>query len=410
MNGNLLQLLIANIKARIVPLVTKAKQWTSWNFIRTRLMAKIQNAFTKLLNIKPRHKKDYYEAFGWLVSRRLAMALVVITGVVSIYYLVNVRQLQNTVKGDGIKTYSCQSVMLRFAKGKVRIKGKSGYLAYEGEVKDGGTNGYGILYNPEGTVVYKGNFEDSQYQGSGERYYENGSMMYSGEFQANQFEGNGKLYRENGSLEYSGAFAMDKKEGEGKLYDDGSTVIYTGNFHQDQIVYSDLLGKKLSDISEMYTGTRLLYDDTQEFAVIMEQINAMYQGSEASDRMDGETLVEKVTVLDGTFHSGSKECTTIDELRDYFGTENYEGNSEITMPEAVALNWMVRNRGLNAQTVDVTVSSDYSDYQEILGYDSSRLIYIHAFYKDGLLYSFISPDRTGNFWFYSIEKEEGGAA
>lgn len=410
MNNSLLQLLIANIKARIVPLVAKFKQWTSWNFIRTRLLAGIQNAFTKLLNIRPRHKKDYYEIFGWMVSRRLAMALVVITGVVSIYYLVNVRHLQNAVMGEGIKTYSCQSVMLRFASGKVRIKGKSGYLAYEGEVKDGGTNGYGVLYNPEGTVVYRGNFENSQYQGSGERYYDNGSMMYSGEFQANQFEGSGKLYRENGSLEYSGTFVMNKKEGEGKLYDDGSTAIYNGNFHQDQIVYSDLLGKKLSDIPEIYTGTRLLYDDTQEFAVVMEQINAMYQGGGESDRMDGETLVEKVSVLNGTFYTGSKECTTIDEVQDYFGAEDFEGNSEISMPEAVALNWMVRNRGLEAQAVDMTVNSDYSDYQEITGYDSSRLVYIHAFRKDGLLYSFICPDRTGGFWFYSIEKEEGGAA
>lgn len=410
MNNSLLQLLIANIKARIVPLVARLKQWTSWNFIRTRLLAGIQNAFTKLLNIRPRHKKDYYEIFGWMVSRRLAMALVVITGVVSIYYLVNVRHLQNAVMGEGIKTYSCQSVMLRFASGKVRIKGKSGYLAYEGEVKDGGTNGYGVLYNPEGTVVYRGNFENSQYQGSGERYYDNGSMMYSGEFQANQFEGSGKLYRENGSLEYSGTFVMNKKEGEGKLYDDGSTAIYNGNFHQDQIVYSDLLGKKVSDISEIYTGTRLLYDDSQEFAVVMEQINAMYQGGGESDRMDGETLVEKVSVLNGTFYTGSKECTTIDEVRDYFGAEDYEGNSEISMPEAVALNWMVRNRGLEVQTVDMTVNSDYSDYQEITGYDSSRMVYIHAFRKDGLLYSFICPDRTGGFWFYSIEKEEGGAA
>ena len=203
---------------------------------------------------------------------------------------------------------------------------------------------------------------------------------------------------------------MNKKEGEGKLYDDGSTAIYNGNFHQDQIVYSDLLGKKLSDIPEIYTGTRLLYDDTQEFAVVMEQINAMYQGGGESDRMDGETLVEKVSVLNGTFYTGSKECTTIDEVRDYFGAEDYEGNSEISMPEAVALNWMVRNRGLEAQAVDMTVNSDYSDYQEITGYDSSRLVYIHAFRKDGLLYSFICPNRTGGFWFYSIEKEEGGAA
>ena len=81
MGDNLFKVLITSAKAKVTPLVTKIKLWTSWNFIRTRLITRIRDFFTSLFNVRPRHKKDYYEMFGWLVSRRLAIALMVAVGV-----------------------------------------------------------------------------------------------------------------------------------------------------------------------------------------------------------------------------------------------------------------------------------------------------------------------------------------
>ena len=75
MGDNLFRVLLASIKAKVTPFVTKVKMWTSWNFIRTRVITKIRDFLTSLLDVKPRHKKDYYSVFGWLVSRRLAMWL-----------------------------------------------------------------------------------------------------------------------------------------------------------------------------------------------------------------------------------------------------------------------------------------------------------------------------------------------
>ncbi len=132
MGDNLFRVLLTSIKAKVTPLVTKVKMWTSWNFIRTNIIAKIRDFFTSLLDVRPRHKKDYYSVFGWLVSRRLAMAVVVAAGVLSLYYLFSTCKTLTHAGEEGIKTYDYDSIMLRFAEGKVRIRGKSGYLAYEG--------------------------------------------------------------------------------------------------------------------------------------------------------------------------------------------------------------------------------------------------------------------------------------
>ncbi len=409
MGDNLFRVLLTSIKAKVTPLVTKVKMWTSWNFIRTTLIAKIRDFFTSLLDVRPRHKKDYYSVFGWLVSRRLAMAVVVAVGVLSLYYLFSACKTLTFAKAEGIKTYDYDSIMLRFAEGKVWIRGKSGYLAYEGEVKGGSVTGYGTLYNREGVVVYQGNFDKNRYQGYGTRYYDSGTMMYNGNFQNNLFEGTGKLYRENGSLAYEGEFVLGKKDGSGKLYDNGSNLVYSGSFSQDELLYGSLLGKKVSEMADLYKGKRILYEDDQNFAVVLEDIDAMYLGWGDSQSLDDEIVVEQVLVLKNSLGMGGKTFTTIEELRGYFGTEDYEGNSEVTMPEAVAINWMADYRKGFQRKVDMELSTDYDDYFVVEEFDPSYTVYLYSFRKDGLIYTFVCQDREDTFSFYSIEKDGGGA-
>lgn len=404
------KILIATAKAKVTPLVTKIKMWTSWNFIRTKLVSKIRDLFSKLLDVRPRHKKDYYEVFRWLVSKRLAMAAVVIIGLLSMYYLYSVHGTVISAKLDGIKTYPYDSILLRFANEKVRITGKSGYLAYEVDVRGGGATGYGTLMNPAGVVVYQGNFVKNRYQGNGTRYYDDGVMMYTGNFQENLFNGVGKYYRENGSLMYDGEFALGKKDGQGKLYDSGSSLIYTGGFSQDELVYSQMLGKKVSEMAKVYTGKRILYEGEDMFAVLMEDIEAMYVGQNNSGTLDGEMSVECVIVLKDTFAAGGKSYTSVDELQQYFGTERYEGNSEIKMAEAVAVNWMQKNKNRTLRPVDMTTSSEYEDYVTINRYNEDYTVYLYSFNKEGLLYTFVCQDKGDTFSFYFIEKEEAGTA
>ncbi len=156
MGDNLFKVLITSAKAKVTPLVTKVKLWTSWNFIRTRVISKIRDFFASLLNVRPRHKKDYYEAFGWLISRRLAIALVVVVGVLSLYYLFSVHSVLPSGKTERVKTYAYDSILLRFAEEKVRILGESGYLAYEGQVEMAASPGMALCIIPRGASCIRG--------------------------------------------------------------------------------------------------------------------------------------------------------------------------------------------------------------------------------------------------------------
>lgn len=397
------------MKAKITPLVTKFRQITSGNFIRTRLVSKIRQFFVMIFDVRPKNKKDYYEVFGWLVSKKLAYAVVVVIGVLSMIYLVSIRSMYLPQKQEGgIKTYDYNDVMLRFAKGNVRILGKSGYLAYEGEVEKGGVTGYGNLYGVDGTLLYQGNFEQNQYEGSGVQYYADGTMHYKGNFSGNLYEGNGKLYRENGTLAYDGEFARGMKEGTGKLYAAGDKPVYEGSFSRDQLVYSALLGKSTAEVAQAYSGSRVIYRNDNEFTVLMPDIQALYVGVTDEESLEDQVMVDSIYVLKDTITLGNRQCTTINELREVFGDEVYEGNSIVTLPEAVAINTLNQQKQTMNGSVEMETTDEYTDVITVNGIQEDYPVYLYSFRKDGLLYTFVCSDKNDTFSFYSIMSEEGG--
>lgn len=409
MGNNLIQVLLASIKAKITPLVTKFRHLTSTNFLRARLIAKIREFFIRLLDVRPKHKKDYYEVFGWLVSKKLAYAILVIVGVLSMIYLVSIRSTYLPQRQtDGIKTYDYNDVMLRFAKGTVRIRGKSGYLAYQGEVKKGGVNGFGNLYGVDGTLLYQGNFQDNEYEGSGTQYYPDGTMHYKGMFSGNLYEGNGKLYRENSSLAYDGEFARGMKEGTGKLYGAGDKVVYEGNFSHDQLVYSALLGKSTAEVADAYQGQRIIYQNDSEFTVLMPDINALYVGVTDEESIEDKVMVDSIYVLKNSITLGNDECTTIADLRKVFGTEVYEGNSIVTLPEAVSINYLNKQKQTLNGTVEMDTTDEFTDVITVNQLQDDYPVYLYSFRRNGLLYTFVCADKNDTFAFYSIMSEEGG--
>ena len=87
--NNILQILITTFKAKILPIFNKIRLWTSLEFLRTRLINNVRIFFSKVLDVKPRHKKDYYSVFNWLISKRLAFAIVIVTITVCIAFFIN---------------------------------------------------------------------------------------------------------------------------------------------------------------------------------------------------------------------------------------------------------------------------------------------------------------------------------
>lgn len=406
--NNLFQVLLASVKGRITPIVTRLKLYLNPSYIRSQIVTRFRKFLVEVFNVKPRDKTDYYGIFGWLISRRLAFAIVLVIGVLSLGYILNTKNaLQNSAAG--VKSYSYRSIPLRFKTGTVRIRGKGGYLAYEGNVEKGSVTGQGTLYNREGSVVYKGSFANNKYEGEGVSYYSDGLTQYSGAFSDNLYEGEGKLYRRNGSLEYSGEFVKGRKEGQGSLHDNGSNLVYTGTFANDEILYSDMLGMEAADIAEAYKGNRISYSMDDSIVVVMDDIDAVYLGQGNPDALDDANKVEQIAVLSNQIQTAGGACSTIDELREYFGAETYTGLSAITLLEAVAAEQLNEDGEATGYEDIIDVDASFDDYFSVEGLDSDSEVYLHSFSKDGLTYSFVCQDSSSPFIFYTIE-QNGGAA
>lgn len=406
---NLFQILIQSLKARIVPIFTRIRLFLSPSYLKARGTELIRNFFTKTLSVRPRDKNDYYSIGKWLVSKRLAFAVVIIVGALSLVYIImSWSGLFPGRQNDGIKTYSYNNVLLKFAKGTVRIKGRSGYLAYEGEVSKGNCNGVGTLMNPDGYVVYQGNFKQSMYEDDGTEYYPDGTLYYRGGFHENLHSGTGSIYRTDGSLEYEGEFALDKKEGEGTLYDYGHNKIFTGQFTQDDIKYSDLLGKSAGEVAEAYSGERTLYQSSEERIRFMPDIDAMTVEYLDEDSLDSMASVGAVYVLRNSFNTANGPVTTFREITEVLGQPIYVGASYATLSELLTVNRMNRTSDtiLFDGEADIDISSVFTEYSEITDYDEEYEIYLRSYHKGGLIYTFVTEQGLETFYFYYITSED----
>lgn len=351
----------------------------------------LKQQFSKIFHVKPKDENDYYKMGHYLISRRLISAIIFMVGVAGSYYLLVINPLDIFVKdSDGIKTYKYNSVLLRFTSGTVKIKAKSGYTAYYGEVSKGMANGEGTLYRKSGDIRYKGSFKDNKYNGYGTLYMENG--IYEGEFEDNRFEGEGELLRMNGSTEYKGTFRDGEKSGEGELYDSGNNLVFKGNFANDELLYSDFAGRTTSEAAQMYTGRRTIYYDDENFVVEMEDIHALYAGSSGESYLDDSVKIQQVFVKSPECVLGGRHAKTIAEIKELAGEPSFEGYSSITMPEAVVLGEGIMTDG------------SFEDAKEVIRYSDDVQLYLSMFEYEELQYTFYSYERGDRFIMYAIEK------
>ncbi len=378
--SELLRMLITVISSKILSLTTKLKLWTNGQYIRARITEAIKRFFSKTLSVRPRDKKDYYTVFHWLVSKRLVFAILTIAGVLSLAYLMFRIPESALGKIGGVKVYAYHSIPLRFKQEKVKIKAKSGYIAYEGDVSQGKANGNGKLYNPARQLVYDGAFEDSLYEGSG------------------------ILYRKSGSKEYEGEFHLGLKEGSGKLFDPAASQIFEGNFTRDEIRYTDLLGKSTAEMAAIYTGRQTIYTMKEEFAVDMEEISAIYCGSQSQGALDDSVMIEEIYVIDSAAVIEGKKCSTAAELKEVYDNCAYEGNSQITLSEAVAIE-KARQQRSELSAVHLVTENIYTDVQQVNSYDEEYYCYLYTFIKDEIIYTYFFQDKNEAFFLYLIQAD-----
>ena len=126
------------------------------------------------------------------------------------------------------------------------------------------------------------------------------------------------------------------------------------------------------------------------------------------ENLDETVMVDSVYVLKNTITFGKNECSTIADLRSVFGTEVYDGNSIVTLPEAVAINYLNQQKQTLHGSVEMDTTDEFTNVVTVNELQNDYPVYLYSFRKDGLLYTFACGDRNDTFAFYSIMSEEGG--
>lgn len=368
------------------------------------VFTKIRMFFMKLFNVKPRNKKDYYPIGRWLVSKRLAFALIIGIGVLcALFISKNLPAKSSSGSTAAIPTYHYNSTALKFKKGTVNILGRGGYLAFTGDVAKGEVTGSGILYTHAGSKRYEGQFSGNKYNGTGSLYYDSGTLEYEGEFADNLFQGTGKQYYETGALNYDGAFDGGKRNGAGTLYNSAASKIFNGNFRDDKIVYSDLLDKSTSDVGTMYTGKTAVYSSADEYCVTLDEIGAAYAATSGEDSLDGNWKVQTIYVLSNQLDVGTETYETVAAVKKAFGDPDYYGEAYIDLPESVCINQLIAGGNQDLESVTITSTADLEGVYTVSSYDRNRSVWIYSFVKDGLVYTLYTTGKNSQtFLMYSI--------
>lgn len=373
--------------------------------VKSRCLTSIKRFLNRFMNFKPKDENDYYGVAKWLVSKRLALFIVLLVGFSSLFYVFFISPVTFfRTTSDGIRIYKYNAIALRYVTGEVKIKSKKGDIAYIGNVSKGKANGDGQLYYENGSLMYEGDFVNNEYCGSGTEYYESGITKGSGVYRDNILNGEGISYRENGSREYAGSFKDGKAEGECSYYDSSSNLVYTGNFIKGHLIYTDLLGKSAQEISKSYNGKRIVYYDDDTFIVVLPGIQAAYAGSSSQNPLEDSITAVNTYVIQPELFIAGEIRTNIEEIKSILGEPVYEGNTYLNMAETAALNSELSaiehlNLDLQLQT-----ESGVENVYSVKNYNKTQRIYIYTFEYEGIQYTFYCSDKDSGFEMYMIQK------
>lgn len=395
--------MINTVRAKFVTATSRIRLYTSPTFLQSRVINRLRIAFNRLFDVKPRNRKDYYVIFRWLVSKRLAFALVVALGLVCGNYIYSMlpTPLFHT-DSSGIKSYKYNALPLKFYSGECTILDKAGRPAYTGNVEKAVCTGSGTLFDKSGNRVYSGSFDNNMFNGQGTSYYSDGTTRHTGSYLDNLYEGSGSSYYSSGVMSYSGDFSRGMKNGRGTLYNKSGSEIFTGSFLKDDIVFEELIKKSTEDIAKMYTGRLDIYSGQNEHAVLMKEINAVYSAKDGSASIDDKWTVERVVVLSDSFKTTDGRFSSIQRLTERFGKPDYLGSARIDLSEAVAINSLSSSDSIGR--VKMKLNDDFDEVHTVTAYDNDFEMYIYSYRHDDLIYTFYCVGSgVDEFVMYSIE-------
>ncbi|MCJ8344270.1 hypothetical protein MJH12_01930 [bacterium] len=103
-------------------------------------------------------------------------------------------------------------------------KDKEKFIVFDGRMKNGKKDSYGITYRMDKSVIFMGIYQDNLYHGEGKLHYKTGDIAYAGFFEQGRKTGQSKSFRPNGAMLYIGQYQDNEFHGEGISYfEDGET-------------------------------------------------------------------------------------------------------------------------------------------------------------------------------------------
>ena len=127
--------------------------------------------------------------------------------------------------------------------GSRQFRKRSNVSKYDGEWKNGDSNGHGIAYYADGNI-YDGEWKDRLKNGNGQLIFPNGSII-KGNWKDGQmcgkaikFEPNGKISKINyqDGEGYEGELKNGKRHGHGTIYDQKGKIKYYGEWKKGKLI------------------------------------------------------------------------------------------------------------------------------------------------------------------------------
>ena len=111
---NLREILTSVLRTRILPIFTRITLLLNPRYMLSRMTEVFRNLFRKVLDVRPRNKDDYYPMGAWLVSKRLAYAVVLVVALICTIYIISQKDALFPGSQDAhIKTYKYNSILLK---------------------------------------------------------------------------------------------------------------------------------------------------------------------------------------------------------------------------------------------------------------------------------------------------------
>ena len=141
----------------------------------------------------------------------------------------------------------------------------------------------------------------------------------------------------------------------------------------------------------------------------MENIDAMYLAKSDRESLDDANRIQKILVLKDFLSYGNNSYSSIGDLEQFFEQKVYEGNSSVTLAEAIAINKGADITDSPIQKVSLKTEETFRDYCLVVDFDEYYIVAVSSYYKDGLIYTFVKDGDEQGFLFYTIEAEEEDA-